>query len=613
MQTLAPAGGIVIGEDTRRLVEGYFELHDLGPTAVKGISGPVNAFEVIGPGPLRTHFQRSARRGLTRFVGREREMGEISRALELARSGHGQLLAVVAEAGIGKSRLFYEFKATLPHDCRLLEAYSVSHGKALAWLPVLELLRKYFEIQDFDDALRRREKINSVLQALDPALNDTVPYLLGLLGGLDGADPIAQMDPQVRQRRTLDAIRRILLRESLDHPVVALFEDLHWIDEQTQALLDLLADSVANARVLLLVNYRPEYRHQWSNKGHYIQIGLKPLGSGSSEELLMALLGSAVELQPLKRRIIERTGGNPFFVEEIVQALFDDGALVRNGVVKMSRALSQLRLPPTVQGILAARIDRLPTQHKELLQTLAVIGRQSPIGLIRRMTSAPEAQLGRILAGLCAAEFIYQQPTAETDYVFKHALTQEVAYNSVLIERRKLLHERAGKGLESILVEQLDDHLGQLAHHYSHSDNLDKAVEYLGRAGQQAMRRSAYADAISSFTSAIDLLQKLLDDVEHLQQELQLQIALGRALSPVKGWAAPEVERSWIRAQDLCERLGNPPESFWVLFGRFGAYFVGGRMRQALDMNGTVAVASGERRRPGATDVRSLRFGISLL
>jgi predicted ATPase len=206
------------------------------------------------------------------------------------------------------------------------------------------------------------------------------------------------MDPQIKRRRTLDAIKRIVLSESLQQPVVVIFEDLHWIDTQTQALLDLMADSVANSRVLLLVNYRPEYRHEWTNKSYYSQLRLDPLGGADGAAMLAALLGESAELNPLKRLIAERTSGNPFFIEEIVQALFDEGALVRNGAVKMTRSLSQLRVPPTVHGILASRIDRLSPEQKDLLQTLAVIGRESPLGLIRQVATTAEAQLERMLA-----------------------------------------------------------------------------------------------------------------------------------------------------------------------------------------------------------------------
>src|SRR5712692_10320771 len=333
MQTVAPAGGIVISEDTRHLVEGYFELRGLGPTEVKGISEPINVYETIGAGPLRGHFELAARRGLTKFVGREREVAELKRALELVRNGHGQIVAAVAEAGTGKSRLVYEFKAMLPGDCKVLEAYSVSHGKASAYLPVLELLYGYFGIEDADDKVPRRAKIETRLSALDPALNDTLPLIYTLMGLHEGPDPIAQMDPQIKRRRTLDAIKRVILRESLNQPTVVIFEDLHWIDSETQALLDLFADGIANARVLLLVNYRPEYRHEWGGKSYYIQLRLDPLGRQGAGEMLATLLGNSVELDPLKRMVIERTEGNPFFIEEMVQVLFDEGALVRNGAV----------------------------------------------------------------------------------------------------------------------------------------------------------------------------------------------------------------------------------------------------------------------------------------
>jgi class 3 adenylate cyclase len=545
MQSAAPPGGIIVTEESRRLVEGYFALRELGPTEIRGVSGPINIYEVVGAGSARGHFELAARRGLTKFVGRKREIAEMKRALELAGGGHGQIVAVVADAGTGKSRLFYEFKSMVSPECKLLEAYSVSHGKASAWLPILELLRGYFGLQDADDLTARREKVRAALGALDPALADLLPYLWNLLAIPEDPNPLAQMDPKVKRRRTLDAIKRILLRESLEHALVVIFEDLHWIDGETQALLDVLADSIANSRVLLLVNYRPEYRHEWTNKSYYSQLRLAALGRESAGEMLSALLGDGVELEPLKRLIIERTEGNPFFIEEMVQALFEDGGLVRNGAVKVARSLSQLRLPPTVQGILASRIDRQSPAQKDMLQTLAVIGRESPLSLIGQVVRQPEAQLNSMLAALQAGEFIYQQPAlTDVEYVFKHALTQEVAYNSVLAERRRALHERAGLALESMFAEQLEDHLDELAHHYARSDNASKAVEYLGRAGQQAAQRSAYAEAVDRLTAGIDLLQRLPDSPERVARELFLQLAAGPALVAVKGYGAPEVERA---------------------------------------------------------------------
>jgi class 3 adenylate cyclase/ribosomal protein L40E len=271
MQGVAPADGIVVSAETRRLVEGYFELRGLGPTEVKGIAEPIEVYEVIATVAVHGHFDIAAKYGLTKFVGREREIDAMRQALEGASAGQGQIVAVMAEAGTGKSRLFHEFKATLPTACKVLQARSVSHGKASGWLPVLELLGSYFGIQDSDSAAMRREKVGAALAAFDPALSDLLPCLHRFLGIVEGDDPLASMDGKLRKRKTLEAIKRILLRESLRQPLILIFEGLHWIDGETQALLDLLADSIGTTKVLLLINYRPEYSHSWNTKTYYSQ------------------------------------------------------------------------------------------------------------------------------------------------------------------------------------------------------------------------------------------------------------------------------------------------------------------------------------------------------
>ena len=585
LQTLAAPGSVVIGESVQKFVEGYFQLKALGASRIKGVSEPVGVFEVTGLGPLRTHFQLAARRGLTKFVGREREMEALRHAAEQAKGGHGQIVAAMAEPGVGKSRLFYEFKATSQLGWMVLETFSVSHGKASAFLPVIDLLRNYFDITVADDERKRREKVAGRIAILDRTLEDTLPYLFALLGIVEGEDPLEQMDGQIRKRRTLEAIKRIVVRESLNQPLMLIFEDLHWIDEQTQELLNLLADSIGTAKLLLLVNYRPEYSHQWNSKTYYSQLRLDPLAKESAAEMLSALLGDGKDLIPLKRLIIEQTEGTPFFMEEIVQALFEDGVLQRNGAAKLARSINAVKVPATVQAVLASRIDRLPAEEKELLQTLAVLGREFPLGLVQRVTRTPEDELERMLSRLQAGEFIYERSAAvDIEYTFKHALTQEVAYNALLLERRRLLHECAGVALESMFAGQLEDHLDKLAHHYSRSDNVAKAVEYLERSGQQALQRSAYAEAIGSLSAAIDLLQQLPDSPERIQRELLLQLAVGPALIAVKGYAAPEAERAYTRARELCERLGDPPELFAVLLGLWFTYLLGGELRKAYEL-----------------------------
>jgi class 3 adenylate cyclase/tetratricopeptide (TPR) repeat protein len=561
MQALAPTGSIAISEATRKLCEGYFTLKPLGPTKVRGVSEPVNVYEVTGLGPLRTRLQRAAGRGLTKFVGREREMESMRNAAELAHAGRGQIVAAVAEAGTGKSRLFFEFKAKNQSGWMVLEAFSVSHGKASAYLPVLDLLHSYFDIQAEDDARKRREKVAGRLAILDPSLEDARPYLFALLAIVEGEDPLAQMDVQVKKRRTLDAIKRILLRESLNQPLIVMFEDLHWIDEQTQEFLNLLADSIANAKILLLVNYRPQYSHQWNSKTYYTQLRLDPLGKESADEMLAALLGDGDQLAAIKRLIIEKTEGNPFFMEETVQVLLDEGALVRNGVVRLTKPIGELKIPPTVQGILAARIDRLPADEKDLLQALAVMGKEFTLGLVRAVRSDSGDGLNRMLNDLQLSEFIYEQPAVgDVEYAFKHALTQEVAYNSVLQERRRALHGRIGAAMESLYTSSLDDHLSELAHHYARSASRAKAVEYLHRAGVQAVGRASYAEGESYFLAALEVLAAMPESPERDARELQVRSAFALSMIITKGFSASELQDMAARARALAEKTGNLTE-----------------------------------------------------
>jgi class 3 adenylate cyclase len=584
MQALATPGSIAISEHTRKLVEGYFVFKALGPTKVKGVSEPINVYEVTGLGPLRTRLQRSMGRGPTKFVGRQTEMDSIARAAEPAKAGHGQIVAVAAEPGVGKSRLYYEFKVRNQSGWMVLEAFSVSFGKASAYLPVIDLLNSYFGIDIADDSRKRREKIAGRLSMLDPALDDARPYLFRLLGLVEGDDPLAQLDGQTRRRKTLDAIKRILIRESLNQPLMVIFEDLHWIDGETQALLDLLAESLVTAKILLLVNYRPEYRHEWGSKTSYTQLRLEPLARESAAEMLTALLGDTTEVQPLRRLIMETTGGNPFFMEETVQVLLDEGALVRAGTARLTKPLGELKIPPTVQAILASRIDRLPADEKQLLQTLAVIGRELQLRLIEGVlhphppeaATAPLARsfagegqgegsddLERMLADLQLREFILEQLTVDDiEYKFKHALTQQVAANSILIEKRKLLHERTAQAMESLYADRLDDHVVELAHHYGRSGDAPKAVDYLSRAARWALHRSAYKEADAHVSTAFPLLEQLPDNESRARRELDLQLIASETMSLLKGYGAPEVRESAARALELAQILGDSQAAF---------------------------------------------------
>jgi len=585
MQALAPTGSTAISEQTRKFVEGYFTLKPLGPTRVKGVSEPVSVYEVTGLGALRTRLQQAAGRGFTKFVGRHREMDAMKVAAEQAWAGHGQIVAAMAEAGVGKSRLIFEFKATSAAGWMVLEAFSVSHGKASSYLSAMDLLHSYFEISSEEEARKRRERVNGKVLTLDRSLEDTLPYLFGLLGIVEGEDPLAQMDGQVKRRRTLDAIKRILLRESLNQPLMVIFEDLHWIDEETQALLNLLADSIGTAKFLLLVNYRPEYSHQWNSKTYYTQLRLDPLGKESADQMLSALLGDGGDLEPLKRLIIERTEGNPFFMEETVLVLFDEGALVRNGAVKLTRPLNQLKIPPTVQAILAARIDRLAADHKDLLQTLAVIGKEFELGLVRKVAANSEPELEPMLSQLQLAEFIYERPAVgDIEYTFKHALTHEVAYNSLLSERRKLLHERVANAIESVYAASLDEHLGDLARHYQRSANAHKAAQYALAAGQHAFRRAAYKDSIAYLDSGIQSLSALAPGPERDGLELKMLLAQWDSLVGVEGFGTHKVEAALNRAKELCASVGDNRQLWAVLNGGVVLHMAKSEFRIALEL-----------------------------
>jgi predicted ATPase len=450
---------------------------------------------------------------------------------------------------------------------------------------VLELLRDYFGIGSTDDATTRREKMRTALGALDSALSDTMPYLFGLLGIQETPDPLAQMDPQIKQRRTFEAIKRIVIRESCVQPMVLIFEDLHWIDGETQMLLDMAADNIADARVLLLVTHRPEYRHGWGNRTYYTQLPLDPLQPERGEEMLTEMLGTDSSLQALKDLIVERSAGNPFFMEETVQVLFQEGALARNTVVRLTKPAAELRIPRTVQAILTSRIDRLQPVAKDLLQTLAVMGREFPLGLIKGVIERPDDELVHLLSHLRSAGFIYEQPALpEATYIFKHVLTQEVAYNSLLIQRRKLLHERTAAQLESLFADHLDDHLSELAHHYGRSNNIAKALEYLRLAGTQAAARSALRESISLLSAALELVGTLALGYVRDAEEMTIRVALVRPMSMVGFGASEEYMANLERARALSEQIGNSRALVRTVEGLQIGHWVRGEFQRALEL-----------------------------
>ncbi|MFC4345926.1 adenylate/guanylate cyclase domain-containing protein [Cupriavidus numazuensis] len=569
LETMAALSSILVSESTQKLAEGYFRFEALGSAELKGIPKPLLVYQLLGIGPLRTRLQVAAHRGLARFVGRERELLILQQALKQSTAGHLQIVGVVGEAGVGKSRLFHEFKARSPRQCLLLETFSVSHGKAFAYLPLIELLRNYFQITPQDDERSCREKVAGKVRTMERSLEDYQPYLLFLLGIKDIGSALTDMVASLRRERTFEAIMHLLVQESRNQPVELLFEDLQWLDRETDAFLCYLIERVQDARILILVNYRPEYRCAWRHRVNYTEVRLNPLGPAEAQCLLTDLLGDDPGMDALKQLILRKTEGNPFFMEEVVQTLIEEKVLLGDpGYYRIESVPAELHIPATVQGVLAARIDRLPVAEKELLQTLAVIGKEFTLSLVAQVSGQSEESLQPLLADLEAGEFIYSQPIyPEVGYVFKHALTQEVAGSSLLSEKRGSLHERTGRAIEALFHHQLKDHCSELAHHYSLSGNLPKAVEYLQCAGRQALDRSAHRDALHHLSAALELFNELPETQERAHLELSLRITLGQALIAARGYAAPEVETNYSRALTLCEMVGDTAELFQVRLG----------------------------------------------
>jgi class 3 adenylate cyclase/predicted ATPase len=570
MESLATPGSIAVAESTYRVTQGYFRFRELGPIAVKGVSEPIRVYELEGMGALHTPLEISRSRGFSRFVGRTAEIAALEAALARAVEGNGQVVGVVAHPGLGKSRLCFEFvERCRARGINVYEAHGVSHGKLIPFLPILELFRAFFRITDQDGDEAAREKIAGRMLLLDEGLRDALPVMFDFLGVPDPERPVPQMEPEVRLRQLFAIVKRVAQARSRREPAVLLLEDLHWFDGGSDAVLEVLVEVAEETRTLIVVNFRPEYHAGWMQKSYYQQMPLLPLGPEAIAELLRDLLGTGPSVSSLGSRIRERTGGNPFFIEEMVQALAGSGSLVGpRGAYRLVRPSAELKLPATVQAVLAARIDRLEERDKHALQTAAVIGKEFSEAVLKRVVDLPQAELSAALTKLTAAEFIYEQALyPELEYTFKHALTQEVAYGSLLVERRQTVHERTAEAIEILFGAVLPERYAELAHHYSHSRNTEKGIAYSQLAGQWAVQHSANAEAIRHLNTSLELLNSLPDSLERARREVDLQIALGVPLRAAKGFAAPEVGKAFARALELCQQEGEVPRLVPILRG----------------------------------------------
>jgi len=587
MEQLATPGSILLSAEGLRLAEGFVQVKTLGPIPVKGLSEKVEVYEVVGGASVRTRLQAAAMRGFNRFVGRDAEMEQLQHALQQAWNRRGQVVGVVGEPGVGKSRLFWEFtRSHRTEGWLILESGSSSYSKANVYLPIIELLKSYFQIENLDDQRKIREKLTGKLLTLDKALEPVLPAFLALLDVSVEDSQWQALDPSQRRRQTLDAIKRLLQRESQVQPLCLVFEDLHWIDSETQAFLDSLVESLPTAQLLLLVNYRPEYQHGWGGKTYYTQIRIDPLTPESAHELLENLLGADPGLQQLKELLIQRTDGNPFFLEESVRTLVEAKALVgERGSYQLAQELPGIQVPATVQAVLAARIDRLPPEDKRLLQSASVIGENVPFTVLQAVVEMPEEELHSHLSRLQSVEFLYETGLyPEIEYTFKHGLTYQVAYNSLLVERRRTLHAKILEAIEVLYADRMAEQVERLAHHSLRGEVWTKAKAYLRQAGAKAVGRSANREAVVFFEQALGALGHLPENRDTLEQAIAIRIDLGATLRTIKKTSAPEVEQTYTQARELCQRLGDTPLLFPVLWGLCRAYHSRGELLKAREV-----------------------------
>ena len=534
MEALAEPGKALLAGDTIDRIEGYFALRDLGRMKVKGVEAPVRVAELEGVGRMRTRLDRSRARGLSKFVGRDEEMERLEAALRRALAGDGQAVGVMAEAGAGKSRLCYEFlERCRARGITVRTATGVPHGRAVPLQPVLEFYREIYGITPEDSDAQARQKIAGFVAQMAPEELGTLPLLFDFLRVPDPSNPPPVLAPDERQHELIGLLRRGTAARARREPAVLVFEDLHWMDPESEVIIEGIVDAVASTRTLLLTNFRPEYRASWVGRTHYQQIALRPLDASAAGELLADWLGADPSLRGFAELVRERTGGNPFFMEEVVQTQIESGALVgTRGRFRLQRPIESLEVPASVHSLLAARIDRLDDATKRLLQTAAVLGDQVAEPLLARIAGVDADTLRDSLRQLVQSEFLYEASIyPEIEYAFKHPVTREVAYGSLLRERRRGLHARAAETLEALAGAAADAQAALLAHHWEEAGQTLAAARWQARAGEHL--GSNAGEAVFHWRKVTELLAENTDSPEGRtllgQARARLVYAAGRS------------------------------------------------------------------------------------
>jgi class 3 adenylate cyclase/tetratricopeptide (TPR) repeat protein len=583
MQELAEPGTTYISEETFRLAEGLFRVEALGEKGVKGREERVNVYRAIAPSTRRTRFDVSAERGLTPFVGRERELELLLDGLERSKAGRGQAFSIVSEAGVGKSRLLYEFrKAVANQDVTFLEGRCLSYSRGVAYHPVIDILKANFDIHEGDGDFDIKEKVKRGLKILGADEASTLPYLLELLAVKDSGIDKIPMSPEVKKGRIIEALRRIVLKGSEIRPLIMAFEDLHWIDRSSEDQLKHLLESIPGARILLIFTYRPEFVHTWGAKSYHSQVMLNRLSNRESLMMVSHLLGTEELDKDLEEFILEKTEGVPFFIEELMRSLKDLKIIEReDNRYRITKDIKEVTIPATVQDVIMARVDSLPEGVKSLLQTASAVGRELSYDLLTRLTDLAEQELLSHLSVLKDSELLYERGIyPQSTYIFKHALTQEVAYNSLLLKRRREIHEEIGKVIEGLYPDRLEEHYELLAYHYARSANTDRALEYLDLANQKAAKLSAMEEAKAYFDEAMELLDTLPETGENRQRRISLLVNQEFVVELL--FKFQEYYDLLIRYEPMARGLGNP-ELLGAFYGRLGhCHFAFGHYDQAI-------------------------------
>ncbi len=512
MEGLAKPGTTHVSEETYRLTEGLFRFEALGEKMVKGKEKRVKVYRVIAPSARRTRFDVNAERGLTLFVGRERELDLLLDGLERSRIGRGQAISIVGDAGVGKSRLLYEFrKAVSNEDVTFLEGKCLSYSRGVTYHPFIDALKSNFDIREDDGDSENREKVKRGLKILRADEASTLPYLLDLLSVRDGGSDKIPMSPEARKVRIIEAIKHIILRGSEIRPLIMAFEDLHWIDKNSEDSSKDLLDSISGARVFLIFTYRPDFVHTWGGRSYHSQITLNRLSNRESLKMVAYLLGTEDIDRDLEELILEKTEGVPFFIEEFIRSLRDLQIIERkDSKYYLTKDIQEVIIPSTIQDVIMARVDSLPEAAKEVLQIGSVIEREFSYELIKQVAGLPERELLSHMSALKDSELLYERGIyPETTYIFKHALTREVVYDSILTGRKRKVHEKIGHAIEELSRENIDEQYGGLAEHFIESGNYAKGAEYSKLAGKRAARAASYRDAIEYAKKRVSCLERL--------------------------------------------------------------------------------------------------------